>query len=230
MYSKYERRTDTRTYDDRKKLYEGGWEVIRAESLDAIWKEKYEEWSKRPAKRLPKWFGERPGKKSGDPETPEGEEGGDEEAPMEEEVKLSHWMTITIMTMIITLMIMTTWRRERALRLGGKGRQEKKIKRRGENEEGEIGRVKIQRPAKMEARGIRRRKTRIRKVKGMATKEKTNPVEVGKEATKIQTANPTTKRKERGKTARIAGKKQIKTESLSTKILTKPHQKKMRRR
>merc|ERR1712183_208652 len=45
MYSKYERRTDTRTYEDRKKLYEGGWEVIRAESLDAIWKEKYEEWS-----------------------------------------------------------------------------------------------------------------------------------------------------------------------------------------
>merc|ERR1719376_1447301 len=38
MYSKYGRRTDTRTYDDRKKLYEGGWEVIRAESLDAIWK------------------------------------------------------------------------------------------------------------------------------------------------------------------------------------------------
>merc|ERR1712110_640191 len=31
MYSKYERRTDTRTYEDRKKLYEGGWEVIRAE-------------------------------------------------------------------------------------------------------------------------------------------------------------------------------------------------------
>merc|ERR1712228_512724 len=33
MYSKYERRTDTRTYDDRKKLYEGGWEVIRANPL-----------------------------------------------------------------------------------------------------------------------------------------------------------------------------------------------------
>merc|ERR1712190_394424 len=84
MYSKYERRTDTRTYDDRKKLYEGGWEVIRAESLDAIWKEKYEEWSKRPAKRLPKWFGERPGKKAGDAETPEGEE-AEEAAPVEEE-------------------------------------------------------------------------------------------------------------------------------------------------
>merc|ERR1711862_786091 len=85
MYSKYERRTDTRTYDDRKKLYEGGWEVIRAESLDAIWKEKYEEWSKRPAKKLPKWFGERPGKKAGDAETPEGEEEGGEEAPADEE-------------------------------------------------------------------------------------------------------------------------------------------------
>merc|ERR1712183_1072312 len=39
MYSKYERRTDTRTYEYRKKLYEGGWEVLRSESLDAIWKE-----------------------------------------------------------------------------------------------------------------------------------------------------------------------------------------------
>merc|ERR1712013_828176 len=49
----YEQRKLTQELDlkemkDRKKLYEGGWEVIRAESLDAIWKEKYEEWSKRP--------------------------------------------------------------------------------------------------------------------------------------------------------------------------------------
>merc|ERR1711994_1208089 len=65
MYSKYERRTDTRTYDDRKKLYEGGWEVVRAEHLESAWKEKYDEWSKRPSKKLPKWFGERPGKKKG---------------------------------------------------------------------------------------------------------------------------------------------------------------------
>merc|ERR1712115_661077 len=85
MYSKYERRTDTRTYEDRKKLYEGGWEVIRAESMDAIWKEKYEEWTKRPSKKLPKWFGERPGKKAGDAPTPEGEEDGGEEAAAEEE-------------------------------------------------------------------------------------------------------------------------------------------------
>merc|ERR1712048_319601 len=73
MYSKYERRTDTRTYEDRKKLYEGGWEVIRAEVLDAAWKEKYEDWSKRPVKKLPEWFGEKPGKKAGEPESPEGE-------------------------------------------------------------------------------------------------------------------------------------------------------------
>merc|ERR1712142_511635 len=56
-------RTDTRSYDDRKKMYEGGWEVVRAEHLESCWKEKYDEWSKRPSRRLPKWFGERPGKK-----------------------------------------------------------------------------------------------------------------------------------------------------------------------
>merc|ERR1719265_2428601 len=44
MCSKYERRTDTRTYEDRRKLYEGGWDVVRAEHLQALWKEKYDEW------------------------------------------------------------------------------------------------------------------------------------------------------------------------------------------
>merc|ERR1711936_136031 len=34
MYSKYERRTDTRTYEDRRKLYEGGWDVLCAELLE----------------------------------------------------------------------------------------------------------------------------------------------------------------------------------------------------
>merc|ERR1712203_873446 len=76
MYSKYERRTDTRTYEDRRKLYEGGWEVVRAEHLQALWKEKYTEWSKRPKTKLPKWFGERPGKKSGDPDSPDDDEDG----------------------------------------------------------------------------------------------------------------------------------------------------------
>ena len=35
MYSKYERRTDTRTYEDRKKLYEGvSWPWIELEYFD----------------------------------------------------------------------------------------------------------------------------------------------------------------------------------------------------
>ena len=83
MFSKYERRTDTRSYGDRKKLYEGGVEVMRAEMLEAMWKEKFNEWSKRAKTRLPKWFGERPGKKAGDADTPEG--GEEEEAAVEEE-------------------------------------------------------------------------------------------------------------------------------------------------
>merc|ERR1719369_1715172 len=85
MFSKYERRTDTRTYGDRKKLYEGGAEVLRAELLEAAWKEKFAEFTKRPKARLPKWFGVRPGKKEGDPETPEGEEEAAEEAEEEED-------------------------------------------------------------------------------------------------------------------------------------------------
>merc|ERR1712243_55123 len=91
MFSKYKRRTDTRTYGDRKKLYEGGADIIRAEWLETMWKEKLGEWNKRPKAKLPKWCGVRPGKKEGDPETPEGEEeaaddaGGDEEYDEEEE-------------------------------------------------------------------------------------------------------------------------------------------------
>ena len=84
MFSKYERRTDTRTYGDRKKLYEGGAEIIRAEWLETVWKEKLGEWNKRPKAKLPKWCGVRPGKKEGDPETPEGEE-AEAEAEAEEE-------------------------------------------------------------------------------------------------------------------------------------------------
>merc|ERR1712038_589402 len=81
MYSKYERRTDTRSYEDRKKLYEGGWEVIRSDALDLVWKEKHDEWTKRSKKRLPKWFGERPGKKRGDPESNGDDDEGGEDPP-----------------------------------------------------------------------------------------------------------------------------------------------------
>merc|ERR1719297_556106 len=85
MFSKYERRTDTRTYGDRKKLYEGGAEIIRSEWLEAMWKGKLGGWNKRPKGKLPKWCGVRPGKKEGDPETPEGEEEAAEEEAAEEE-------------------------------------------------------------------------------------------------------------------------------------------------
>merc|ERR1712241_1381404 len=85
MFSKYERRTDTRTYGDRKKLYEGGAEIVRAEWLEGMWKDKLTEWNKRPKSKLPKWCGVRPGKKEGDPDAPEGEEDAGEEAAAEEE-------------------------------------------------------------------------------------------------------------------------------------------------
>merc|ERR1712203_97872 len=96
MYSKYERRTDTRTYEDRKTLYEGGWTVLYSEVLEKDWKEKHDDWDKRSKAKLPKWFGERPGKKGLDPESPDDdgegavadigvEEDEDEEVPEEEE-------------------------------------------------------------------------------------------------------------------------------------------------
>merc|ERR1711953_1589732 len=67
-------RTDTRTYEDRKKLYEGGWEILYCEFLEKDWKEKFEEFSKHAKAKLPKWFGERPGKKAGAPDSPEDED------------------------------------------------------------------------------------------------------------------------------------------------------------
>merc|ERR1712141_18798 len=81
MYSKYERRTDTRTYDDRRKLYEGGWDVLCAELLEKSWKEKMDEWTGRAKSKLPKWFGERPGKKPGEPESPDDDDEGQGDAP-----------------------------------------------------------------------------------------------------------------------------------------------------
>merc|ERR1712241_878634 len=81
MYSKYERRTDTRTYEDRRKLYEGGWDVLCAELLEKTWKEKMDEWTGRPKSKLPKWFGERPGKKPGEPDSPDDEDEVGAEAP-----------------------------------------------------------------------------------------------------------------------------------------------------
>jgi len=71
MYSKYERRTDIRSYGDKKELFNGGWEILACEFLEKEWKERMGEWNKQQKTKLPKWFGVRPGKKSGEPETPE---------------------------------------------------------------------------------------------------------------------------------------------------------------
>nr|CAI5832580.1 unnamed protein product [Callosobruchus analis] len=85
--SKYERRVDTRSYGDKKKLFEGGLEEIMKELNEKSWKEKYGQFDSRQKAKLPKWFGERPGKKPGDPETPEGEEEGKQAADEDEEIK-----------------------------------------------------------------------------------------------------------------------------------------------
>lgn len=37
--------------------------------------------------KLPKWFGERPGKKAGEPETPDGEDEGKQAADDDEDIK-----------------------------------------------------------------------------------------------------------------------------------------------
>merc|ERR1739846_271840 len=85
MFSKYERQVDSRTYVEKKKLYQGGAEILRSEAIEGAWKEKLAEWEKRQKRELPKWFGIRPGKKEGDPETPEGEEDAVEEPEEAEE-------------------------------------------------------------------------------------------------------------------------------------------------
>ncbi|XP_038122614.1 troponin T, skeletal muscle isoform X3 [Culex quinquefasciatus] len=82
--SKYERRVDTRSYDDKKKLFEGGFDTLNKESLEKQWSERKEQHVGRQKSKLPKWFGERPGKRAGDPETPEGE---DEVKPDDEEIE-----------------------------------------------------------------------------------------------------------------------------------------------
>jgi len=76
--SKFERRADNKTYEDKKMLFDGGWEALTCEMLEREWKERMGEWNNQQKSKLPKWFGERPGKKTGDPESPEDEEIKDE--------------------------------------------------------------------------------------------------------------------------------------------------------
>lgn len=74
LASKFERQVDRRTFGEKKHLFEGGWAVLLAELNDKTWQERIDEWQKRPKTRLPKWFGERPGKKTDDPDTPDEED------------------------------------------------------------------------------------------------------------------------------------------------------------
>merc|ERR1712209_65089 len=72
--SKFERSTDYKSYEDKQRLFDGGWEVIAQEFLEKEWNDRMGDWNKQPKSKLPKWYGERPGKKGKDPETPEEEE------------------------------------------------------------------------------------------------------------------------------------------------------------
>merc|ERR1711913_253972 len=71
--SKFERRPDSKTYDDKKNLFEGGWEMIHNEEMERDYQEK-----------LPEWFGERPGRK-GEPASEAEEEEEEELLPPEPE-------------------------------------------------------------------------------------------------------------------------------------------------
>jgi len=82
LASKFERRVDTRTFTDRKDLFLGGFDKEREALLQAEWKDAVAKFEARPKHKLVKWFGERPGKKPGDPETPE------EEPKVEDESEL----------------------------------------------------------------------------------------------------------------------------------------------
>merc|ERR1739838_603086 len=77
LASKFERRVDTRSFDERKELFRGGWEEEYEKYLDGMFEEKQSRFDERTVMKLPRWFGERPGRKPGDPETPE---------PVEEEL------------------------------------------------------------------------------------------------------------------------------------------------
>merc|ERR1719370_79594 len=45
--SKFERRADSRTYDDKKNLFEGGYEIELKNHGEQVWQEKYDEFIER---------------------------------------------------------------------------------------------------------------------------------------------------------------------------------------
>merc|ERR1711890_123380 len=82
LASKFERRVDTRTFTDRKDLFLGGLDKEREAFLQNEWKIAMDKFEARNKHKLVKWFGERPGKKKGDPETPEEEPKQEDESEL----------------------------------------------------------------------------------------------------------------------------------------------------
>merc|ERR1712033_146185 len=68
LASKFERRVDTRSFDERKELFHGGWGKEQTTLINAIWEENMDRFKNRTKTKLPRWFGEKPGRKPGDPE------------------------------------------------------------------------------------------------------------------------------------------------------------------
>merc|ERR1739838_1000677 len=64
---------DHRTMGEKKALFESGLEEEKKKWMQEAWDTNNKDYTNRSKNRLVKWFGERPGKKAGDPDTPEEE-------------------------------------------------------------------------------------------------------------------------------------------------------------
>merc|ERR1712179_70278 len=85
--SKFGRRADSRSYDDKKNLFEGGYEREVQDKIESQWQEKYNEFIDRNRSKLPKWFGERPGKGNQYDDDSDDYEDEDEEKKLREQKK-----------------------------------------------------------------------------------------------------------------------------------------------
>lgn len=82
--SKYERRIDRRTYGDKKNLFDGGWESQVLNAQEKGWSDRMNQFEEKRG-RLPKWLGEQPGKKKGEPDEEEEKKFVQNEVAVEEE-------------------------------------------------------------------------------------------------------------------------------------------------